>query len=174
MNAKTSRRQKRISRVQEAKTAADLGGRTMANSGATRMGGGGDVRVIGKYRVECKYTEKATYNLKLVELEKLRKQANKVAEQPVFQFAYRTSPTVPTYAAYAVTYGIEDIPNGVPYKVHQAEALSVKLHEHDLELVFSDPQKNDSVALIFMDYGKPKSFRIRPWAKFLADEGIDA
>lgn len=89
MDARQSRRGKRISKQQEDRAAAQLGGRTMAASGATRLGGGGDVRVMGKIRLECKVTEKDVYVLKLNELEKLKKQAIKTLEYPVFQFAFR-------------------------------------------------------------------------------------
>lgn len=78
-----------MSLQQERQTAADLGGRTTAGSGAAKFSGGADVRVMGKTRVECKYTESSAYVLKLVELEKLKKQAQKHLEYPVFQFAFR-------------------------------------------------------------------------------------
>jgi len=89
MDARQSKRGKRLSKRQEAEAASDLGGRTMAASGATRLGGGADVRVMGQTRVECKVTEKDTYTIKVQELEKLRKQAIKSLESPVFQFAFR-------------------------------------------------------------------------------------
>lgn len=89
MDARQSRRGKRISLQQEKRAAAQLGGKTMAASGATRLGGGGDVRVMGKTRLECKITEKDTYTLRYVELEKVRKQAIKSLESPLFQFGFR-------------------------------------------------------------------------------------
>ncbi len=89
MDARQSRRGKRISLRQEKMAAADLGGRTQAASGASKFSGGGDVRVMGKTRVECKYTENDSYTLKFSELEKLRKQAIKALEYPVLQFAFR-------------------------------------------------------------------------------------
>ncbi len=89
MDARQSRRGKRISLQQEKRAASDLGGRTMAASGALPMGGGADVRLMGKIRLECKFTEKNFYSLKVIELRKLRKQAEKVLEMPVLQFAFR-------------------------------------------------------------------------------------
>lgn len=89
MDSRQSRRGKRISFQQEKRAAAELGGKTMAASGATRLGGGGDVRVIGKTRVECKFTEKDSYTLRYDDLRKLQKQATKVLEFPVLQFAFR-------------------------------------------------------------------------------------
>lgn len=71
----------------------------MAASGATRLGGGGDVRVLGKTRLECKFTEKDTYNLRFLELAKVRKQAIKALEKPVLQFSFRhTSGRLRSYA----------------------------------------------------------------------------
>lgn len=61
----------------------------MAASGATRMGGGADVRVLGTTRLECKVTEKSSYTIKLAELMKVFKQAIRALEQPVLQFAFR-------------------------------------------------------------------------------------
>lgn len=89
MNARQSKRGKKISLQQERITAEELGGRTMAASGATRLGGGGDVRVQGKIRVECKFTEKDRYTLWYSDLRKLQKQAVKTLEYPVLQFAFR-------------------------------------------------------------------------------------
>lgn len=59
----------------------------MAASGGTRLGGGGDVRAPG-YRIECKYTERLAYTLKLSDLQKIRKHAHDSLEQPVLQLAF--------------------------------------------------------------------------------------
>lgn len=88
MNSRQSHRGKRISLKQEKKAAIELGGKTMAASGATRLGGGGDVRVMGKIRLECKFTENDSYRLRYEDLRKVRKQAFKVLEEPVLQFAF--------------------------------------------------------------------------------------
>jgi hypothetical protein len=45
--------------------------------------------VLGQTRLECKFTEKSSYSLKYEELKKIRRQAMKVLENPVFQFAFR-------------------------------------------------------------------------------------
>lgn len=89
MDARSAKHAKRISKQQEKQAAEDLGGRVQAASGALRLGGGADVRLHGKVRLECKVTEKSSYTLKLTELEKLRKQAIKTLELPVLQFAFR-------------------------------------------------------------------------------------
>jgi hypothetical protein len=97
MNARRQCGIKKSSLRQEKETAADVGGRTQINSGAVRMGGGADVRGVGM-RIECKFTEKDSYVLKFKELEKLRKQAIKTLEAPVFQFAFKFRNTMKKYA----------------------------------------------------------------------------
>jgi len=98
MNARRRKTIKKTSLRQERQTAQDIDGRTQANSGATRMGGGADVRAHGDTRVECKFTEKDRYTLKLDELVKLRKQAIKSLEYPVFQFAFLFNNQLTKYA----------------------------------------------------------------------------
>ena len=94
MDAQRGRRQKEISLRQEEKIASDIGGRTVAGSGAARSSGGSDVRKKGEYRVEAKYTEAQFYSIKLSELEKLRVEAAKGgAEQPVFQIGFKRPAT---------------------------------------------------------------------------------
>lgn len=89
MNSRQAHRGKRISVQQEKRAAVELGGKTTAASGAAKFSGGADVRVMGKIRLECKFTEKSDYTLRYVELQKVRKQAMKALEQPVLQFAFR-------------------------------------------------------------------------------------
>lgn len=89
MDARTGRRQKKISGRQERETARDLGGRTMPASGALPESGG-DVRKMGELRVECKYTDKDHYVLELSILEKVKLQAIKGGlEAPVLQLGFR-------------------------------------------------------------------------------------
>lgn len=130
MDARQSKRGKRISLRQEKQAAADLGGTTMAASGATRLGGGGDVRVMGNTRLECKFTEKGSYTLKYEELRKIRRQAMKVLEQPVFQFAFRHPSG--RLRAYAVIPWQEDKVEG---KIHYWSTMagSVTFTEDQLE-----------------------------------------
>ncbi len=171
MDARTGRRQKRISRKQEENIAAKLGGRTQANSGATRLGGGGDVRVRGKMRVECKYTEGREYVLKLADLDKLKKHANSAAEQPVFLFEFRSPGSTHPNSAYVVTFGIEDVPQAAPCKVVQTYARQVIIEETDIGQIFA--KKNDSLLIQFFDEEETwcRSFRIRPWADFIVERG---
>lgn len=162
MDARQSRRGKRISLQQEKSTAADLGGRTTTGSGAAKFSGGGDVRVMGKTRVECKYTEKDTYNLKFKELEKLRKQAIKHLEYPVFQFAFRE--TSGRFTRYAVIQWDEtEAPRTALETPTQTYPLG-KLYLHGLiavgplQVVFHVKEGN---------YLKSKYFRVLPWDDFV-------
>lgn len=89
MDAVTSKRQKKMSQRQERQVAKELGGRTVAGSGAGRTSGGGDVRLRSKLRVECKVTEKPYFVLKYSDLQKIRDQAIKGGmEQPIMQIRF--------------------------------------------------------------------------------------
>ena len=65
---------KKISKRQEKKTANDIGGRVTPASGAGKWQKG-DVRAVD-IRVECKTTEKASYNLKRETLVKIEVEAH--------------------------------------------------------------------------------------------------
>ncbi len=161
MDARQSRRGKRISLQQEKSAAADLGGRTTAGSGAAKFSGGGDVRVMGKTRVECKITENDSYSLKLDELEKLRKQAIKHLEYPVFQFAFKEISGRSTQ--YAVIQWDE---TEKPQIVLETEAKSWTFNKHDvreqvrslLQVIFHVKEANSL---------KTKYFRVMPWEDFV-------
>jgi len=87
MNQITRRR--KLSNKQEQKATKELGLKMSPASGAT-MFGGGDGRLAGKIRLECKFTEADSYTLKLEDLLKLRKQAIKGGlEQPIFQLEFK-------------------------------------------------------------------------------------
>jgi len=89
MDARTGRRQKKISSRQEKFTAQDVGGRMMPASGAM-PNAGADVRKMGELRIECKYTDKDFYSLELLILEKVKLQAIKGGlEAPVLQLGFR-------------------------------------------------------------------------------------
>lgn len=97
MDAVTSKRQKKMSQRQERQVAQDIGGRTVAGSGAGRTSGGSDVRKRGEFRVECKVTEKPYFILTYVDLCKIRDQAIKGGlEMPVFQIRF----AIPRSRAY--------------------------------------------------------------------------
>lgn len=155
MDARRRRGIKKASLRQERQTAEDIGGRTQANSGATRMGGGADVRGSGM-RVECKFTEKDQYTLKFSELEKLRKQATKTLEFPVFQFAFKFRNTMEKYAV--IRYQAEDLAQFVRY-VRKIEYASVTFHR--------DVLRQQLLEGPFLLQLEDKTFRIYPWDDFM-------
>ena len=78
----------RRSKKQERRVARREGGRRQPGSGA-RDGFEGDVRSVGKYRGECKFTRSHSYSLKVVDLEKLEAQAA-AGELPVFDVEFQS------------------------------------------------------------------------------------
>ncbi len=162
MDARTSHRQKRISKQQEKQAAADIGGRLQINSGATKHGGG-DVRVPGHTRVECKYTEACSYTLKLGELVKLRDQAVKALEEPVLQFQFRGRSGTPYYSfAVLPAFGGRDL-------YRQTTSRQMNFHEWDLNQWFF-VHKKGPMRVRFRDKTKDdtfKDFDIFEWTDFL-------
>ena len=77
----------RRSRAQEKRVAQREGGRRQPGSGA-RDGFEGDVRLVGKYRGECKLTRASSYRLQLSDLVKLEHQAA-AGELPVFDIEFQ-------------------------------------------------------------------------------------
>lgn len=133
----------------------------MAASGATRLGGGGDVRVMGKTRIECKFTEKPSYILKLDELLKLRKQAIKTLEYPVFQFAFRDpSGRMEQYAV--VQWDEEKVPFHVwttDHKSYPMERATLPIYTG--QLVRLEFHIKEAMGL------KSHYFRVMTWDQFL-------
>jgi hypothetical protein len=165
MDARTSRRGKRISKQQEERTAAALGGRTQAASGATRLGGGGDVRVQGKVRVECKVTEAQHYTLKKTDLEKLRNQAAKNLEEPVFQFAFRDK--LGKLEAYAVVLGFVQEDTEPSPHLFSTMYNSTTLTQLFLKSAFYGPRAR-RVRITFQDGSKwHKHWEVMPWEEYL-------
>ncbi len=169
MDARQNRRGKRISAQQEKRAAAELGGRTTAGSGAAKFSGGGDVRVMGKTRVECKYTENETYTLKWEELEKLRKQAIKHLEFPVFQFAFREISG--RFTRYAVIPWSETAPPTVDNEVN---AKQVPLLKGSLAQMTSDSLWRVVFHVKEGNSLKSRYFRLMPWDDFVERHNADA
>jgi len=83
------KKRKKISTLQERRATDALGMHMMPASGAT-LHGGGDGRLAKQLRLECKYTDKSEYILKLSDIVKLRNQAIKGGlELPIFQIDFR-------------------------------------------------------------------------------------
>ena len=70
-------------RQQEVDAAKAYGGYTTSKSGAGDVKG--DVRVKGKYRIECKCTTKGSYALNYKYLENFIEQATSLGEDPILQ-----------------------------------------------------------------------------------------
>jgi hypothetical protein len=168
MDARQRSQIRTISRKQEKQTATELGGRTQAASGALRLGGGADVRVLGKTRIECKFTDKPSYALKFKELQKLRKQANKTLEYPVFQFAFHHGNNhMAKYAVVAWVIGDR------PEETDHSWATSSQ------QMIFSEPQLNAAlnsgrIQLTWLTPGDLpfglRIFEIMHWDDFLASQ----
>lgn len=89
--AKQARERIKTSRRLEHALADDLGGRAQPGSGNTRLPGyKGDVRVMGRWRIEHKYTDSLrSYKLQLLDLAKIVGIALEANEQPalIVEFA---------------------------------------------------------------------------------------
>lgn len=89
----------RRSQAQEKRTAKELGGFVQPGSGSMDFAKG-DVRDIGKIRVECKTTGKDRYALKLADLHKIRLEALKGGlESWAFQIQFQRSAGMTTRIA---------------------------------------------------------------------------
>jgi hypothetical protein len=86
---------RRRSKKQENRVAAREGGRRQPGSGAV-PGFEGDVRKVGKYRGECKFTRASSYRLKLEDLKKLENQASG-SELPVFDIEFQSESPAKRY-----------------------------------------------------------------------------
>lgn len=72
---------------QEKRAAKRHGAKVVAGSGASPLSKG-DIHKRGKIRGECKYTDAASYSLKLDELRKLEREA-KIDEDPIFEIEFQ-------------------------------------------------------------------------------------
>ena len=85
----------RRSKKQERRVAVREGGHRQPGSGA-RDGFEGDVRNVGKYRGECKFTRASSYSLKLADLKKLEAQAGS-GELPAFDVEFQSESPAKRY-----------------------------------------------------------------------------
>ncbi len=97
--AKPSRRGKskdqKTSKAQEKRAARRIGGSVQPASGAL-SGAKGDVRKPFDTRMECKFTRKKSFALKLEELLKIEREASS-GEKPVFEIEFLSNPTSHRY-----------------------------------------------------------------------------
>ena len=130
MDAVTSKRQKKMSQQQEKRVAEDLGGRTVAGSGAGRTSGGGDVRKRFEIRAECKVTEKNYFVLQFTDLQKIWRQAiGGGLERPVMQVRF----AVPR--ALAQEFAITPSTHGVVTLSTERKRLRLTLSDLQLKLL---------------------------------------
>lgn len=157
MDARARKTIKKASLRQEKQTALDIGGRTTANSGASKFSGGADVRG-GGLRVECKFTEKDFYVLKLEELEKLKKQAVKALEFPVFQFAFKFRNAL---TKYAVTKYDQTLPSLMETLEWLGDS-SVRIRHEELQQALAKYK-------LLLVHLNGSTFKIQYWDDFVAN-----
>ena len=162
------KRRRKLSNKQEQKATKELGLKMSPASGAT-MFGGGDGRLAGKIRLECKFTEADSYTLKLEDLLKLRKQAIKGGlERPIFQIEFKGK----FKAKYAV---VED---------YTLEEMSLETWKETdkKQMILSAEELYSSLAPKRIIFGKLQAigegfnrhvFVIYEWNDFLKREGFN-
>ena len=168
-----SHRQKRISQKQEKHAAEDVGGKVQAGSGNVRLGGGGDVRKQGTLRIECKYTEKSHFDLKLSELRKIQRQALRGGlEIPVMQLEFVSDSVSGKYAI------LPALSNGALPQFKSTTNKQVRLHRDELlRALLEGP--DDGIQVTFLEEFRggyesvPHTFTIMNWRFFFGVEEGD-
>jgi|GEM_PF-5856479 len=114
--SKQARKQVKQSRKMEAALAEKMGGRAQPGSGCSRLSGfKGDIRKIGSWRVEHKYTDAANvWSLRLSDLAKITGLAMDADEYPALVIEYRKARE--SFAIIPLTLFLE--------MVHEAEEHS--------------------------------------------------
>lgn len=170
MDARTSRKQKKLSAKQEKRIAEDLGGKVQPASGATKHAKG-DVRAMGEVRAEAKYTFAPSYTLKREELEKIIHEAG--LERAVLQLCFmdkRTNRPLHEFAIFPCDPAMQGQPDQHQWAEWQTysksgrivrDSIAVKLlrHHGPIWYVFS---KKDG------DGFKHQWFRLLEWKDYLA------
>jgi hypothetical protein len=150
-----------MSQRQEEKVAEDIGGRTVAGSGAGRTSGGGDVRKRAELRVECKVTEKDYYVLQYVDLDKIRRQAIQGGlEYPVLHLRFAV-PRSSTFE-YSIEPGCAKA--GCRVFVTERKRIKLSLAEIQRELL-----GDSEIGVAFKVGQEYQYWRIRQWPVFLAE-----
>ena len=93
---------KRLSKKQERRNAASLGGRTQPGSGSSSRAKG-DVRKLGEYRGESKFTFAQSYALERAVLEKIASECGE-GEKPILFLDYKNKDTGRTHGSYVVLH----------------------------------------------------------------------
>lgn len=95
-------RMKKLSRKQEQRNAKLLGGRTQPGSGSSKRAKG-DVRLLGQYRGESKFTFARSYSLDRNVLEKILSECTD-GEKPILFLDYKNKETGRTFGSYVVLH----------------------------------------------------------------------
>lgn len=170
MDARTSKRQKKISAKQEQRMARDLGGRVQPASGAMPHAKG-DVRKMGVVRAEAKYTSKSTYSLKLEELDKIVAEAG--LDRAVLQvcFVDRSSRPLLEIAIFPFPQGADSLVGTVNADM-QTFAKSLRLDRDRLSLKLMKA----NIYIVFTESDNPLSniasahhrwFRVKYWKDYV-------
>ncbi len=158
MDARTSKRQKKISSKQEKRLAQDLGGRVQPASGAMSHAKG-DVRKMGDVRAEAKYTSKDNYILQKPDLDKIVQEAG--LESAVLQLSFLDRANRPMLEVAIFPYKGDVLRNAdiqsfsKSVRLHR-DRLSLKLIRADFMVAFSESDGSD-----------PVFFRILEWSRYL-------
>jgi len=163
---RSNRRIRNLSQRQEKQAAKDVGGYTVAGSGAAKFSGGGDVRKQGELRIECKYTEKDYYDLKLSELKKIKLQAlHGGLEQAVMQLEF-----VSGSSSWKCVI-LPALRNDALRQFKSTANRQARLHRDELMGFFLE--SSEGVQVVFLEEPKGTShvFTIVSWHVFLF--GVD-
>jgi len=157
-----SSRQKRMSQRQEKLAAEAVGGQTTAGSGAAKSSGGGDVRVAGELRIECKFTEKDFFILELAVMKKIQMEALKGGlEQPVLQLTF-----IAKHTGAETSFAIRPhIPHASETTIlAETDRKRVRLHKDEmLKFILNDGETH----IIFKKDGRKNVFDVLMWHDFL-------
>lgn len=161
------RKRKKYSQRQEKKAAKDLGAKVEANSGATKFGGA-DARLVDKLRIECKFTDQASYSLHLEDLDKLRKQAIMGGlEDPVFQLEFKK------HKLSLAIVPFEEQWNVAPFSGTARKSLTIRVSEVKSLLALQEKPGDAIQRIGFWENGtisldvKPRQFLVFLWDDYV-------
>jgi len=97
-----TRRMKRLSLKQEARNAKLIGGQTQPGSGSSSRAKG-DIRKLGEYRGESKFTFSKAFSLERSVLEKIMSECG-VGEKPIVFLDYKNKETGRLYGSYVILH----------------------------------------------------------------------
>lgn len=168
MDRRRSKRQKQISKTQEKRAARDVGGHVQAGSGNARFGGGADVRKRGELRIECKYTEKDVFILRLADLTKVKLQAIRGGmEFPVLQIDFVKNGKHDLYAVVPALRYAQDKPT-----IDSTIKKSIRVNQKALQKLLLS---HDSVQAVFIrgEANSRDTYEIMSWHVFCFGVGED-